>query len=41
MFETVRLDKFNPQAFEIKEIGTVTEVKKAIAGIVGDRKSVV
>jgi F-type H+-transporting ATPase subunit alpha len=35
MFETVRLDKFNPQAFEIKEIGTVTEVKKAIAGIVG------
>ncbi len=35
MFETVCLDKFKPQAFEIKEIGTVTEVKKAVASIVG------
>lgn len=35
MFETVYLDKYKPRAFEIKEIGTVTEAKKGVASIVG------
>jgi len=35
MFETVGLDRFKPRSFEVKEIGTVREVKKAIASIVG------
>ncbi|MFQ5541435.1 MAG: F0F1 ATP synthase subunit alpha [Candidatus Binatia bacterium] len=35
MFEAVSLDKFKPQAFEVKEVGRVTEVRKAIASIVG------
>jgi len=35
MLEAVSLDKFKPQAFEIKEIGTVREVKKSITTIVG------
>src|SRR5947209_3286964 len=35
MFEKISLDKFRPQTFETREIGTVIEVKKAIATIVG------
>ncbi|MGH7272864.1 MAG: F0F1 ATP synthase subunit alpha [Nitrospiria bacterium] len=35
MFETICLDKFKPRPFEVKETGKVTEVKKAIASIVG------
>jgi F-type H+-transporting ATPase subunit alpha len=35
MFETVYLDKFRPRTVEIRETGRVTEVKKAIASIVG------
>src|SRR3989449_2316042 len=33
MFERVSLDKFRPQTFETREIGTVIGVKKAIASI--------
>src|SRR5216110_1876093 len=35
MFEKISLDKFRPQTFETREIGTVIGVKKAIASIVG------
>src|SRR5437870_12740860 len=35
MFERVSLDKFRPQTFETREIGTVIGVKKAIASITG------
>src|SRR2546425_234676 len=35
MFERISLDKFRPQTFETREIGTVIGVKKAIASIVG------
>ncbi len=35
MLEAVSLAKFKPQSFEIKEIGTVIEVKKAVASIIG------
>ncbi len=35
MLKAVSLDKFKPQAFEIKETGTVTEVKKSVTTIVG------
>ena len=35
MLEAVSLDKFKSQSFEIKEVGTVVEVKKAVASIVG------
>ena len=35
MFERISLAKFRPQAFETRELGTVLEVKKAIASIAG------
>jgi F-type H+-transporting ATPase subunit alpha len=35
MFERISLDKFRPQTFETREVGTVIEIKKAIASIVG------
>jgi F-type H+/Na+-transporting ATPase subunit alpha len=35
MSATVCLDKFKPRTFEVREIGTVREVKKAISSIVG------
>jgi len=35
MLKAVSLDKFKPQAFEIKETGTVTEVKKSVTTIEG------
>ena len=35
MLEAVSLDKFKSQSFEIKEVGTVVEVKKAVASISG------
>ena len=35
MLEAVSFDKFKPKSFEWKEIGTVTEVKKAVAAIEG------
>jgi F-type H+-transporting ATPase subunit alpha len=35
LFERISLDKFKPQTFETRELGTVVGVKKAIASIVG------
>src|SRR5918999_2886425 len=35
MFETASLGKFPPRTVEIRETGRVTEVRKAIASIVG------
>jgi F-type H+-transporting ATPase subunit alpha len=35
MFEKISLDKFRPQTFETKEVGTVIEIKKAIASVAG------
>ncbi|MCH7570086.1 MAG: F0F1 ATP synthase subunit alpha [Deltaproteobacteria bacterium] len=35
MLEAISLAKFKPQSFEIKEIGTVIEVKKAVVSVVG------
>ncbi len=35
MLEKVSLDKFEPTLFDIKEVGTIKEIKKAIASIVG------